>query len=46
MQHLTPQYKISDKFAINLNLGVAGLTDIEDIDVTNPDNTLDGNGVN
>ena len=41
---LSPQYKISDKFAINLNLGVTGLTDIDDIDFTKPDNTLDGNG--
>jgi len=42
---LTPQYKLSDKLALNLNLGVAGLTDIESIDVTKLDNTLDGNGV-
>ena len=41
---LTPQYKLSDKLALNLNLGVAGLTDIENINFTNPDNTLDGNG--
>ena len=42
---LTPQYRLSDKLALNLNLGVAGLTDVESIDVTKPDNTLDGNGV-